>query len=123
MKHKLPFGAKKIMTESQMSETELFTLLAFDFCFDLFVDVFCFFPLGKRKYPIFYRSSQLRDFGLLKQWLFSDSPIAGMRSFLIGQIRFHIGKTKCQCIRAFYFKKRKGIELVTLRLDLAGAHF
>lgn len=57
---------KKIMIEPQMSETELFTRLGFDFCFDLFVDVFCVFPLGKRKYLIFYRSSHLRDFGLLK---------------------------------------------------------
>lgn len=48
-----PFGDQRIMGESQMSDTEVYTV-GLLFCFDLIVTVLWLFPLGKRKYFTYF---------------------------------------------------------------------
>lgn len=43
-----PFGNQRIMGESQMSDTEIYTV-GLLFCFDMIVTVLWLFPLGIRK--------------------------------------------------------------------------
>lgn len=48
-----PFGNQRILSESQMSDTEICTV-GLLFCFDLILTVLWLFPLGIRKYFTYF---------------------------------------------------------------------